>query len=435
MDVVPQAVGNAGGSLQLQAGVLPQIAAFPAADGSNGIERTGAVQGCGTLLCLRQGIVAVLQNALGSGGVIEQVEGQAVNLAVPEGVAVVSFTGQALGAKHSTVLGGVESLVQLEDAEANTLLVILIAVDLNVGNRPLFFPPLGIVSLHGFVVALRQMCLGLGAAVCKGSMLPFIPGTDQGNHTFQGSTFPCCQNCTVFVCRNGFPGFPGSAFHAFERGSGIQSLAGSAGSGRDFTGIAVNGLAVHGKHAFTLVHMRTGKVQTGTDIQLCLTGQHLHRQLLTAVLLFLHGGKALKSQRNFSLLIYFPTEAAAEQTGAEINLPHKVGNFALRQIQHQAVAGDPGVDPVHGVDHEIGNFQHTLVCGAGNFPAFVQAVHIAALQALAGIALFKVAPDAGVLITQRKHGFRDFAVGRVKTLLYNFPWMYLKIAISNLAHS
>lgn len=80
----------------------------------------------------------------------------------------------------------------------------------------------------------------------------------------------------------------------------------------------------------------------------------------------------------------------------------KVREAALCQIQRLAIAGDAGVDPVHGVDHELRKGQHSLVAGLLQHPALVDAVQVAADQTFAGIALVKIAPKAGILVAEEK---------------------------------
>ena len=121
--IVPDAVGHGSAGLKLQTGVLPQGAGLVAVQGGDGIARAPAVQHFGAPDGHGQRVVAELQQAAGCVRVGEQVEGQAAGLGVPEGMAVVGFTDQALRADVVAHAAAVVGLGQLEAAEADALLL------------------------------------------------------------------------------------------------------------------------------------------------------------------------------------------------------------------------------------------------------------------------------------------------------------------------
>ena len=202
VNIVPNTIGHAGRCLQLQASVLPQIAALAAADCGNGVECPLAVQRLCAFFCFRQRIIAEFQKALGCFRVIEKIERQTADFTIPERIAVVCFAGQSLCSKHSAVLGGVQGLVQLENAEANSLLIFGITVNLNIRRLPLVLPPRGGVLFQCLVVSSSQRLLCLRNALLHRLLFCFCLGCQQTNNTIHGGGLPLLQTQSGCSCGN-----------------------------------------------------------------------------------------------------------------------------------------------------------------------------------------------------------------------------------------
>ena len=78
--------------------------------------------------------------------------------------------------------------------------------------------------------------------------------------------------------------------------------------------------------------------------------------------------------------------------------------------------------------------EHPLVAGLWQHPALIYAVQIAALEPGAGVALVKVAPQAGVFIAQGEDGLGDLAVIRVEALFNDLPGVHLEVTVRIFSH-
>ena len=103
--------------------MLPQRAGFLSVERGDGIACSTAVQhGC-PFQRLRQCIVAEQQKVSGRFGIVKEIERQTAGFGIPEGMAIVCFTGQPFGTDIVAHAASVIGLRQLEAAEADPLLL------------------------------------------------------------------------------------------------------------------------------------------------------------------------------------------------------------------------------------------------------------------------------------------------------------------------
>src|SRR5450756_2093483 len=122
---------------------------------------------------------------------------------------------------------------------------------------------------------------------------------------------------------------------------------------------------------------------------------------LEAELLGLHAQET--GEGNLELLtgLGCPGVATGDLAGAEIQLAPEVGELALVQVKDLAPQLDPGVEPVHRVDHEGDPIRDALVGRRFlQVVLFIYAVQIAPDQGVAGVALIEVPANAHVLVAQ-----------------------------------
>ncbi len=208
--------------------MLPQIAAFLPADRGDGIKCSLTVQLLCSLFRLIQRLITEIQKISGSLQIIEQEEGQAVRFCIPECISVVRLSCQSLGADVASSDSSVIRLEKLEDAEADTLLVLRVPL--------ISISQCSQISLHHFVLSAR-ICSKLifAAALCFRRTVCGIPVLLRHSCTAgctrcapPGRSFPApplpqtkaalsFSSWHVPVCTSPFSGDPGSRIHPLRR--------------------------------------------------------------------------------------------------------------------------------------------------------------------------------------------------------------------------
>ncbi|MNC27543.1 hypothetical protein D3C75_757150 [compost metagenome] len=141
---MPDTVGHSRSDMELQVGMLPQVAAFGSVNGRNRVTGAFTIHILGPLYRLRQCFVAEFQQALGRFRIVEHIERQTIRLRIPESQPAVGFTGQTFRTDIIAGMVAVVRLVQLKNTKADALLILRVTFNNDIAGLPNPLPVSGL---------------------------------------------------------------------------------------------------------------------------------------------------------------------------------------------------------------------------------------------------------------------------------------------------